>query len=61
MLWALGHARIVVAGIDSGKWDTAKAMGAELCLDLTASDAVAQLQKLDSGLWGAVDLVGSTD
>lgn len=60
VLRALGHQNIAVADIDSGKWETAKAMGAEVCIDPAAADAQAQLQQLSGGLWGAIDFVGAS-
>lgn len=59
MLRALGHERIAVADIDHGKWETAKQMGASLAIDPADAGATATLQKLEGGLWGAVDLVGA--
>lgn len=60
MLRALGHRNIAVADIDKGKWDAATQMGASLVIDPAEAGAVARLQGLDGGLWGAVDLVGAS-
>ena len=60
ILNAMGHRNIAVADIDAGKFEAARAMGAALCLDPTQDGAAAKLTGLDGGVWGAVDLVGST-
>ncbi len=60
VLRALGHEHIAAADIDSGKWAAAQQMGASLCIDPSAPDAVAKLQAVDGGLWGAIDLVGAS-
>ena len=60
VLRALGHEQIAVADIDRGKWAAAQQMGASLCIDPAASDAMATLQAVAGGLWGAIDLVGAS-
>lgn len=59
VLRALGHINIAVADIDAGKWPAAQALGASVCVNPNDADAVATLQQLPGGLWGAVDFVGA--
>ncbi len=59
VLRALGHTNIAVADIDAGKWPAAQALGASVCVNPNDAGAVAQLQQLPGGLWGAVDFVGA--
>lgn len=51
--------RILVAELDTGKWDIARAAGADDCLDPTAEGAAKALLKATGGVAVAVDFVGA--
>jgi len=62
MLRALGHERIVAVDIDSAKITEAAKAGAATTLNGGDTDASSKLKEITGGaLYGAVDLVGSTD
>ena len=62
MLRALGHERVVAVDIDSGKFEAARAAGATATVNARDADAAQQVQRIAGGLlYGAVDLVNSTD
>jgi D-arabinose 1-dehydrogenase-like Zn-dependent alcohol dehydrogenase len=62
MLRALGHERIVAVDVDLGKLKAAAAAGATATVDGRDSGCVSQLKQVVGGfIYGAVDLVGSTD
>ena len=62
MLRALGHERVVAVDIDSGKFEAARAAGAAATVNARDADAAQQVQRIAGGmLYGAVDLVNSTD
>ncbi len=62
MLRALGHERIVAIDIDGAKLDVATAAGAAATLNGRDSEAAQKLKQITGGaLYGAVDLVGSSD
>ncbi len=52
-------ANLVVAEIDKGKWDMARAAGASDVIDPTAAGAVKELLKATGGVVAAIDFVGA--
>ena len=62
MLRARGHERILAMDIDRAKLDAATMAGAAATLDARDPDAATKLKQITGGaLYGAVDLVGTTD
>jgi D-arabinose 1-dehydrogenase-like Zn-dependent alcohol dehydrogenase len=62
MLRALGHERIVAVDIETTKLDAAVEAGAAVTLDGRDAEAAKKLKQIAGGfIYGAVDLVGSTD
>ena len=62
MLRALGHERIVAVDIDANKLDAAVEAGAAATLDGRDTEAAKKLKQIAGGfIYGAVDLVGSSD
>lgn len=62
MLRALGHERVVAVDIDAGKFSAAREAGAAATVNGRDGDAAQQVQSIAGGLlYGAVDLVNSTD
>lgn len=60
MLRAMGHERIVSCDIDPGKVAAAKAAGAAQTMNPADAATLKQLQALEGGIAGVVDLVGAT-
>ena len=52
-------ANLVVAELDKGKWDMARAAGAQDVIDPTAPGAVKELLKATGGVVAAIDFVGA--
>lgn len=62
MLRAVGHERIVAVDVDPKKFAAAREAGAAATVNGRDADAAQQVQKIAGGLlYGAVDLVNSTD
>jgi D-arabinose 1-dehydrogenase-like Zn-dependent alcohol dehydrogenase len=62
MLRALGHERIVAVDVDSAKLKAAEAAGAAATIDGRGADGANKLKQIAGGfIYGAVDLVGSTN
>ncbi|MCW5622454.1 MAG: zinc-binding dehydrogenase, partial [Burkholderiales bacterium] len=62
MLRALGHERILAVDIDPGTFSAAREAGAAATVNGRDGDAAQQVQSIAGGLlYGAVDLVNSTD
>lgn len=62
MLRAIGHERVVVVDIDNGRLKAAENAGAAAVINSHEADAAAKVKKNTNGsLWGAVDLVGTTE
>jgi len=59
MLRAMGHDHIAVCEIDESKWSTARDMGAKEVFNPLAQDCLANIQALQGGVWGVLDLVGA--
>ena len=55
----LYDARLVVAELDRGKWDIARAAGADDVIDPTAEGALKALLKATGGVAAAIDFVGA--
>ncbi|MCC6469128.1 MAG: alcohol dehydrogenase catalytic domain-containing protein [Alphaproteobacteria bacterium] len=62
LLKAMGGKGAIVVDIDAAKRDAAMKAGALAAVDGRAADAVKQIQShCPEGVWGVVDLVGSSD
>jgi D-arabinose 1-dehydrogenase-like Zn-dependent alcohol dehydrogenase len=61
LLRAMGHRCILAADIDNTKLNAAKEAGAAAIVNSRDADAAEQIKKISGSIYGAVDLVGTTE